>query len=114
MIKAGTSEYQALAAENTLSALPSSILPAASQVSQVTTTTADGQKAYILDWTTTPSGSGTPISVRLTLTATPKVLPVSETLSTKAESKTVTFSNWGAPFTVSAPAQPIPYARVTG
>ena len=55
MIKAGTSEYQALASENTLPALPSSILPAASQVSQVSTTTASGQKVYILDWTTTPA-----------------------------------------------------------
>jgi len=114
MIKAGTSEYQDLVAENTISALPSSILPTASQVSQLSTATPDGRKAYILDWTTTPSGSGTPISVRLTLTATPKVLAVSETLSTKGESKTVTFSDWGAPFTVTAPAQSIPYAQVKG
>jgi hypothetical protein len=114
VIKAGTSEYQDLAAENTLSALPSSVLPAASEVSQVSTATAGGQKVYILDWTTTPSGSTTPISVRLTLTATPRVLPVSETLTTKGESKTVSFSDWGAAFTVAVPAQSIPYARVTG
>jgi hypothetical protein len=114
VIKAGTSEYQDLAAENTLAALPSSILPAASQVSRVSTAVADGQKVYILDWTTTPSGSQTPISARLTLTATPKVLPVSETLTTKGESKTVTFSNWGAASTVAAPAQSIPYALVKG
>jgi hypothetical protein len=114
MIKAGTSEYQDLATENTLSGLPSSILPAASQVSRVSTATAGGQKVYILDWTTTPSGSGTPISARLTLTATPKVLPVSETLTTKGESKTVTFSDWGVAFTIAAPAQSIPYAQVTG
>ena len=113
-IKAGTSEYQDLAAEDTLSALPASILPAASQVSQVSTATTDGQKVYIVDWTTTPSGSQTPISTRLTLTATPKVLPVSEVLTTKGESKTVTFSNWGAPFTVTAPAQAIPYAQAAG
>jgi hypothetical protein len=113
-IKSGTSEYQDLAAENTLSALPSSILPAASQVSQVTNTTVNGQKVYILDWTTTPSGSDTPISARLTLTATPKVLPVSETLTTERESKTVTFTNWGAALKVAAPAQSIPYAQVTG
>jgi hypothetical protein len=114
VIKAGTSEYQDLAAENTLAALPSSILPAASQVAAVSTATVSGQKVYILDWTTTPSGSQTPISARLTLTATPQVLPVSEMLTTKGESKTVTFSNWGAAFTVAAPAQSIPYAQVTG
>jgi hypothetical protein len=113
-IKAGTGEYQDLAAENTISALPSSILPAASQVSQVSNATADGQKVYIVDWTTTASGSATSISVRLVLTATPKVLPVSETLTTKGEAKTVTFSGWGAPFTVTAPARSIPYAQVTG
>jgi hypothetical protein len=94
-IKSGTSEYQDLAAENTLSALPSNMLPAASQVSQLANTTVNGRKGYILDWTTTPSGSETPSSARLTL-ATPKVLPVSETLTTEGESKTVTFTNWGA------------------
>jgi hypothetical protein len=113
-IKSGTSEYQDLAAENTLSALPSNMLPAASQVSQVANTTVDGQKVYVLEWTTTPSGSDTPISARLTLTATPKVLPVSETLTTKAESKTVSFTNWGAALKVAAPATSVPYAQVTG
>jgi hypothetical protein len=113
-IKSGTSEYQDLAAENTLSALPSNLLPAASQVSQVANTTVDGQKVYILDWSTTPSGSGTPVSARLTLTATPAVLPVSETLTAKGESKTVAFTNWGAVPKVTAPAGSIPYAQVTG
>jgi hypothetical protein len=80
----------------------------------VTTATIDGQKVYVLDWTTTASGSSTAISVQLVLTATPKVLPVSETLSTAGESKTVTFSDWGKPFTVTAPAAAISYAQVTG
>jgi hypothetical protein len=120
VIKAGTSEYQDLAAENTLAALPSSILPAASQVSQVSTATAGGQKVYVLDWTTTAGGAGgsaTSVTVRLVLTATPKVLPVSETLTTQGQAKaakTVTFTGWGTPFTVTAPAQTIPYAQVEG
>ena len=114
MIKSGTAEYQDLSAENTLSTLPSSILPTASQVSKVSTATRSGQKVYILDWTTTPSGSPTPISVSLTVAATPKVLPVSETLATTGESKTVTFSNWGKAFKVAVPAQAIPYAQVKG
>jgi hypothetical protein len=113
-IKSGTGEYQDLAAENTLSALPSNLLPAAAQVSQVANTTVNGQQVYVLDWTTTPSGSQTPVSARLTLTATPKVLPVSETLTAKGESKTVSFTNWGTALKVAAPAQSIPYAQVTG
>jgi len=69
---------------------------------------------YILTWKTTPSGSKTPISVTLVLTATPKVLPVNETLTTTGESKTVTFSSWGEAIKVAAPAQTIPYAQVMG
>lgn len=113
-IKAGTSEYQALAAENTLSGLPSSILPSASDVTRVSTATVGNQKVYIMDWKTTPSGSAAAISVRLTLTATPKVLPVSETLTTKGQAKTVSFSDWGAPFTVAAPSGALSYAQVAG
>jgi hypothetical protein len=109
-IKAGTSEYQDLATENTISALAANILPSASQVSVVSTATVGGQKVYILGWTTTPSGSSTPITARLTLTATPKVLPVSETLTTKGESKTTTFSDWGHSVVVATPPQAIPYA----
>jgi hypothetical protein len=114
MIKAGTSEYQALAAENTLSSLPSSILPPAADITRASTSVAGGHKEYILDWKTTASGSATPISARLTLTATPQVLPVSEVITTNGETKTIAFSNWDAPFTVTTPASAIPYARVTG
>lgn len=111
-IRSGTTEYQDLAAENTLPALPSSILPAASQVSKVSTTTLSGQKVYVLTWETTPSGSKTAIDATLVLTATPKVLPVNETLTTTGESRTVTFSNWGEAFKITVPAETIPYAQV--
>jgi hypothetical protein len=114
VIRAGTSEYQALATENTLSSLPSSILPPAADVTRVSTATVGGHKEYILDWKTTPSGSATSISARLTLTATPQVLPVSEVIITKGETKTITFSNWGTPVTVTTPALAIPYAQMTG
>ena len=110
-IKSGTAEYQALAAENTLPALPSSILPAASQVSKISTATLSGQKMYTLTWETTPSGSTAAIDATLVLTATPKVLPVSETLTTTGESKTVTFSNWGEAVKVAVPAETIPYRK---
>lgn len=114
MIKAGTSEYKDLAAENTIAQLPSSILPSAAEVSRVRSTTIGGQKAYVLEWKATASGSGATIEVRLTLAAAPKVLPLSETLTTNGESKTVTFSRWGIPFTVTAPAPVVPYSLIGG
>jgi hypothetical protein len=113
MIKAGTSEYQDLATENTISSLPSSILPSASDATQVRTATSGGQKDYVLAWKATASGSAATIDVRLTLAAAPQVLPVSETLTTNGETKTVTFSRWGTPFTVVAPAPVIPYTQLT-
>jgi hypothetical protein len=112
MIKAGTPEYQDLAVEDTIASLPSSILPSASDITSVSNTTVDGQKAYVLSWTA--NSSGTSIKARLVLTITPQVLPVSETVSTSAQSKTITFSRWGAPFTVTAPALVIPYTQVSG
>lgn len=62
---------------------------------------------------TEAGGSDAAIEVRLTLAATPRVLPVSETLTTNGETKTVTFSRWGMPFTVVAPAPVILYSQVT-
>jgi hypothetical protein len=114
VIRSGTSEYQDLAAENTIAALPSSILPAASQVSRVAAATMNGQQVYVLTWTTTPSGASTAITASLVLTATPTVLPVGETLTTAGESKAVSFSNWGEAVTVAVPAPVIPYAQITG
>jgi len=113
MIKAGTSEYQDLATENTIASLGSSILPSVSDTTEVRSATINGQKAYLLDWKTSASGSGSAITARLTLTAGQQVLPVSETISTSSESKTVTFSRWGTPFTVTAPAPVISYSQLT-
>lgn len=113
-IKAGTSEYRDLAAENTIASLPSSVLPSAADASaaQVRSATVGGQKVYVLDWTAAATGSSAAIGVRLVVSATPRVLPVSETLTTGRESKTVSFSRWGVPFTVTAPAPVIPYAQL--
>jgi hypothetical protein len=112
MIKAGTPEYQDLAVEDTIASLPPSILPSASDITSVSNTTVNGQKAYVLSWTAT--SSGTSIKARLILTTTPQVLPVSETVTTSAQSKTITFSRWGTPFTVATPAPVIPYTQVSG
>jgi hypothetical protein len=42
------------------------------------------------------------------------VLPVSEVITTNGETKTIAFSDWDAPFTVTILASAIPYAKVTG
>jgi hypothetical protein len=113
-IKAGTTEYQALAAENTIASIPSSLLPSAANPVQVRTATMGGQKTYVLDWKAAASGSDPAYTAQLILTVTPQILPVSETIATSGASKTVTFSRWGSPFTVTAPATVIPYSEVSG
>jgi hypothetical protein len=113
-IRAGTTEYQALAAENTIASVPSSLLPSAADAVQVRTATISGRKTYVLDWKAAASGSSPAYSAQLILTVTPQVLPVSETIATGSASKTVTFSRWGSPFTVTAPASVIPYSEVSG
>ena len=111
-IKAGTNEYKDLAAEDTISSLPASILPATGNTVQLRTATMSGKKVYILDWETTASGSGTRISERLILTATTEALPISETTTASGDSQTVTLSHWGKSFTVPTPALAVPYSRV--
>jgi hypothetical protein len=111
-IKAGTNEYQDLAAEDTISSLPASILPATGNAVHLRTATMSGQKVYILDWEATASGPGTRISERLILTAATEALPVSETTTANGDSQTVTLSHWGKSFTVPAPASAVPYSRV--
>jgi hypothetical protein len=111
-IKAGTNEYKDLAAEDTISSLPASILPATGNTVQLRTATMSGKKVYILDWETTASGSGTRISERLILTATTEALPISETTTANGDSQTVTLSHWGKSFTVPTPALAVPYSRV--
>ncbi len=113
-IKAGTTEYQALAAENTIASVPSSLLPSAADAVRVRTATMNGQKMYVLGWKAAASGSSPAYTAQLILTVTPQILPVSETIATSSAIKTVTFSRWGSPFTVAAPASVIPYSEVSG
>lgn len=113
-IRKGAAEYSDLAAEDTIAALPASILPAASDTARLRTATMSGRKVYVLDWQTTASGSGSQISERLILTAGSKPLPVSETTTANGNSQTVQLGSWGRSLTVAAPAAAIPYARVTG
>jgi hypothetical protein len=111
-IKAGTNEYNDLAAEDTIPALPASILPPVSNSVQLSTGTLAGKKVYVLDWIATASGSGTKISEELVLAAAGGALPISETTVANGNSQTVTLGDWGESFTVSVPSSAIPYASV--
>lgn len=113
-IKAGTTEYQDLAAEDTIAALPASILPATGITPRLRTATRSGQQVYVLDWTTTASGSSSKLSERLILAATTQALPISETTTASGDSQTVMLGRWGEHVTVPVPASALPYARVTG
>jgi hypothetical protein len=112
-IKAGTSEYKNLAAENLISSLPASILPAAGSSGALSTGTAAGQQVYLLTWQATPSGSGTTISERLVLAATAAPLPISETGSAAGDTQTVQFTRWGERLAVAAPSPVIPFSSLT-
>src|SRR6185437_16187173 len=113
-IKAGTSEYRALAAEDTIPALPGSILPGSADSPRLRSATMAGRKVYVLDWTTTPAGSATTLRERLILTAARDALPVSETTTSAGGSQTVTLSGWGHRIAVPPPRAAIPYSRVRG
>jgi hypothetical protein len=113
-IQAGTNEYADLAAEDTIAALPASILPSTSNAPRLRTATLSGRKVYVLDWSAKASGSATTISERLVLAATTQALPLSETTTANGNSQTVTLDHWGEQFAVPVPASPIPYASVTG
>jgi hypothetical protein len=111
-IKASTNEYKDLAAEDTISSLPASILPSTENAVQLKAATMAGQKVYVLTWKTTASGSSTKISENLVLAATTGALPISETTAANGDSQTVTLGHWGEHFTVPVPASTIPYTRV--
>ncbi|HEU5420697.1 MAG TPA: hypothetical protein VFV41_23625 [Streptosporangiaceae bacterium] len=113
-IRKGTAEYSDLAAEDTIAALPASLLPGTSDAARIRTATMSGRKVYILDWQTTASDSGSPIAERLILTAGSTPLPVRETTTANGNSQTVTLGRWGQSLTVAAPTAAIPYSRVTG
>jgi hypothetical protein len=112
-LKAGTREYQDLAKEDTISALPASILPSAADSVRLRTSVVAGRPAYVLSWQVISAGTST-VSEELTLAATASPLPVSETSSSQGDVQTAAFTRWGTTFTVPAPASAISYSRVTG
>jgi len=111
---AGSNEYQNLAAEDTLPSLPASILPARESAAELSTTTMDGRKVYVLRWSTPATTSSPAISVQLTLDATAHALPITETTVANGFRQTVTLSRWGETLAVPAPPSAVPYASLTG
>jgi hypothetical protein len=111
-IKSGSSEYQDLAAEDTMSSLPASILPSATSSVRMRTDTVSGQQVYVLTWKARASDAATTISARLVLTAGRTVLPVTETLTGAGQTKEVTLSHWAERFAVPVPGSTVPYSSV--
>ena len=75
-------------------------------------TTVNGQKVYVLTWKAT--AIGTPDHRPAHPDRHPAGAARQRDADDKREAKTVTFSRWGAPFTVTAPASVIPYTEVSG
>ncbi|HET7016882.1 MAG TPA: hypothetical protein VFI65_23365, partial [Streptosporangiaceae bacterium] len=103
--RAGTREYQDLAAEDTISALPASLLPTQSDGPRLTTATLAGRKVYILTWTAT-GDNATKITAQLTLDAASHALPLTETTTANGYTQTVTLTAWNRPLTVRPPRSP--------
>jgi hypothetical protein len=103
MIRKGTREYQDLAVEDTIAALPGTLLPGSSDAVTLATRTSDGHKVYVLAWSATDSGTGTTITEKLLLTAGARALPVAEITTANGYRQTARFTNWGKPVTVHPP-----------
>ena len=109
-----SAEYQDLAAEDLISSLPGSILPADESAATLRTAVAGGRKVYVLSWTAPASGSDPAVSEQLVLDATSQALPVSETTTASGFSQTVTLSRWGEALSIIKPAPTVPYTSTEG
>jgi hypothetical protein len=112
-MKVGTTEYKDFASEDTISALPASILPASANSVKMKSTQVDGRKLVVLTWGANVGGTtSTPLIETLVVPATSAPLPLSETTMTGGNTQTVTFSRWGEHFTVGVPpsSQTVPYS----
>lgn len=120
-VSKGSSEYTDLATEETIPALPASILPLGVSAVVLRHETAAGKPADVLSWRSTiggtaGSGSGAELDESLDLSSTPPHLPESETTVVGNESQTVAFLDWGQPFRVQAPssAAVVPLSDISG
>lgn len=112
--KSGSSQYKDLKKDVTVSAL-TSVLPKATGTKR-STGSSHGAKIYALKWTSAATSTEPKLSIILKVSARSD-LPVTLTSGAAAGTKiTTTFSHWGTPVSVSAPAaaSTIPSSQITG
>ena len=112
--KAGSKEYKALFSADTMSSLPSSLLPASSDAVTLKSSALNGAKVKVLTWA--QSSSGQTIHQQLFVSATGAPLPSRETTKVSTVNQTLVFSAWGKHLDVPAPPAKdvIAYSDVTG
>lgn len=97
----GSAEYQNLVAQDTLRALPASVLPA-SGASVSARPAAGTGRVRQLRWSSTTSAGGE-VHAALNVAAGRDPLPISETTTAGADRETVRFSGWDEPLVVTPP-----------
>lgn len=103
---AGSAAAKNLSAENSLSALASSILPGPTDRVQVSSGPG-GAATRVLRWNAT-AANGASIHASLAVTSGTDPLPISATTSAGQNRQVVQFTGWDAPVAVTAPAQAVP------
>jgi hypothetical protein len=114
---AGTSEYNDFAREDTISALPASILPTSANSVKLKREIVSGRKLDVLAWGADAGGTTSgQLEETLVVPASSSPLPLSETTVAGGNIQTVTFTRWGEHFSVVAPpsSETIPYSRAEG
>lgn len=92
-----------LSAENSLSALASSILPGVQDRVHISPGHRGATTIKLLRWSAT-AANGTKIHATLTVTSGTSPLPISNTTSAARNRQVVRFTRWDTPVTVTAPA----------
>jgi hypothetical protein len=98
----GSSQYQDLAGEDTLQALPASILPAGAADATLDPQRSAAPGRRTLRWSST-TAAGAEVRAALTVESGSDPLPISETTSIGSDRQTVHFSGWDKPLIVAAP-----------
>ena len=99
----GSQEYADLAAEDTLTALPASILPGIDDSLTMTVETQQGRPVDVLVWRAPVSNSTDTLTEHLEVTRGADPLPIEETTTVGAYRQTASFSNWGMPVAAVLP-----------
>jgi hypothetical protein len=104
-VEKGSAEYEDLAAEDTLAALPASVLPDSAQSVSLQSSTFKGEKVHVLTWNAAATQLGTQAALTETLTvrATGAPLPVSENSTVNSYRQVTEFTRWGERVAVAAP-----------